>query len=84
MSQAEAAAPSAQPSATTPGEPSTEFRPVEGGGNVASGEMLLIQAYAVFWLLAFALVIVTLRKQRKLDDRIDQLERDVAKARGDD
>ena len=62
----------------------TEFRPVDGGGNVASGEVLLIQAYAAMWLLAFGLVLSSIRKQRKLDARITQLQSDLAKARDAD
>ncbi|MEQ9323929.1 MAG: CcmD family protein [Polyangiaceae bacterium] len=66
---------------TSESTPSTEFRPVEGGGNSKSGEMLLVQAYAAFWLFAFGLIVFSLRKQKKLDARIDRLEDDLRKAR---
>ncbi|HHH27330.1 MAG TPA: CcmD family protein [Polyangiaceae bacterium] len=67
--------------ATSEGGPSTEFRPVEGGGNTKSGEMLLVQAYAAFWLFAFGLIVFSLRKQKKLDERIARLEDDLNEAR---
>jgi CcmD family protein len=83
LGQTPEAAPSAAPSATTETErESTSFKAVEGGGNVASGEVLLIQAYAVMWLLAFGLVLSSIRKQRKIDARITQLQNDLDKARG--
>lgn len=83
MSQADRA-PSkmpAEPEGTTEATPSTEFRPVEGGGNTKSGEMLLVQAYAAFWLFAFGLILFSLRKQQKLDARIARLKDDLDKAR---
>jgi hypothetical protein len=77
-------APSASPSAESkPDDRSTAFRPDEGGGNVASGEVLLIQAYAVIWLLAFGLVLSSVRKQRMLDARITRLQGDLDNSRKD-
>jgi len=66
---------------TSEATPSAEFRPVEGGGNAKSGEVLLVQAYAAFWLLAFGLILFSLRKQKKLDARIARLEEDLSRAR---
>jgi CcmD family protein len=81
MSQASSAQPNE--TSTSEGTPSQEFRPVEGGGDTKSGEMLLVQAYAIIWLLAFGLIVFSIRKQRKLDDRIARLQEDLAKARTD-
>jgi hypothetical protein len=67
--------------ASAPEDRSQGFRPVEGGGNAQSGELLLVEAYAVFWIAAMALLLATWRKQNKLDARIDGLRADLARAR---
>jgi len=80
------AAPGASADSTgesTPEDRSAEFRAVEGGGDGMSGMTLMVEAYAVFWLLAFALIYVSMRKQTKLDARIVQLQADLSKARAD-
>ncbi len=75
--------PTPEPGADTarPEDRSQSFQADPGGGNVASGEVLLVQAYAVMWFLAFLLVLSSIRKQRQLDARISQLAGDLAKAR---
>ena len=70
----------AQP-ADDPDARAGEFVPHEGGGNVASGEVLLVEAYAVMWLLAFALIFMSYRKQKALDRRVARLQDDLARAR---
>jgi CcmD family protein len=67
--------------AEAPQERSQAFKPVTGGPEMQSGEMLLVEAYAAIWLLAFGLILASLRRQRKLDDRIKRLEDDLDKAR---
>jgi len=57
------------------------FQPVTGNQQMASGEVLLVQAYAVMWLLAFGLILSSMRQQRKLDARITQLREDLDKVR---
>lgn len=69
---------SAQPTEQDPGK---AFRPVEGGGDEASGQMLLTVAYSVIWLVALALILLSMRKQRQLDARIGQLSQDLERAR---
>jgi CcmD family protein len=59
----------------------TEFVPHAGGGNVASGEVLLVAAYAVMWLLAFGLIFMSYRRQKALERRIAGLHDDLARAR---
>ena len=66
-----------------PGDRSTSFRPVEGGGEMQSGEKLLVEAYAAFWLIAFLFILGSWRRQRALDRRIADLESAVARARKD-
>ena len=73
-----------QETKSSPDDRAQEFRPVEGGGNVASGEVLLIEAYSVFWLMAMALLVGSWRKQKRLDERISGLRNDLERARKDD
>jgi len=65
-----------------PKDRDTEYRATEGGGDVQSGGVLLIEAYAVVWILVFVMVVRSMRKQSTLDHRIEQLRADIAKARG--
>jgi len=46
-----------------------------------SGELLLVEAYAAMWLIAFALILFSWSRVRKLDDRLAALEGAVGKAR---
>jgi CcmD family protein len=71
----------AQPSPTTSEQRSTSFRSVQGGEALQSGEKLLVEAYAVIWVLVFAMVFFSWRRQRKIDERIAGLEQAVAAAR---
>jgi len=64
-----------------PGEREQGFKPDKGGDNLQSGELLLIEAYAAIWLVAFGLILLTWRKQRRLSARLDQLQRDIAAER---
>jgi len=75
----------AAPPAST-GTPSTEdrsqsFRAVQGGGEMQSGEKLLVEAYAVIWLIVFGMVLLSWRRQRQIDRRIDSLDASLRKAR---
>jgi CcmD family protein len=71
------------PAATVPSadDRSTAFRPVEGGTEMQSGEKLLVEAYAAIWLILFAFVLISWRRQRKLDERVASLEAAVEAAR---
>lgn len=62
---------------------STAFRPVEGGNEMQSGEKLLVEAYAVIWIILFAVVLLSWRRQKAIDQRIDGLEQAIARARGE-
>jgi CcmD family protein len=68
----------------SPDDRGTTFRPTEGGGDSTSGTMLLVEAYGAIWLLAFALIVFSLRKQRRLDQRIERLQVDLDRARRDE
>lgn len=60
-------------------ERATEFRPIEGGASTHSGTVLLVEAYAAIWVILFAFLWMTFRRQRQLDSRIAELERAIAK-----
>jgi hypothetical protein len=82
MSQAEAtsanaAAPS---SSTSPNDRATTFQAVKGEPEHYSGEVLLVSAYAVLWVIVLAWVALAWRKQAGLSSRLDDLEQilDVA------
>jgi hypothetical protein len=69
-----------QPAAAPePGERSTEFRAVEGGTEMVSGGTLLVEAYAALWLILLAFLLVSWRRQARIDSRIDELEKAVAR-----
>ena len=74
------------PAPTTPQtseERSQSFRPVQGGDALQSGEKLLVEAYAAIWVILFALVLLSWRRQKQIDARIVTLEAAVAKVRED-
>jgi hypothetical protein len=86
--------PAPAPRPVTPPAPTTNpgtaegrgqaFVPVEGGNNMQSGEKLLVEAYAAIWVILFALVMLSWRKQHKLEARVAHLEGAIAKARADE
>ena len=73
--------PSAAATAATTEDRSTTFRPVEGGTEMQSGEKLLVEAYAAIWVILFALVLLSWRRQRGLDERMNHLAAAIDKAR---
>jgi hypothetical protein len=64
-----------------PDDRGTTFRPTEGGGDGVSGMTLLVEAYVAMWLLAIVLVVLSIRKQKSLDERIARLQADLGRAR---
>jgi CcmD family protein len=74
----EALAVSDQPSGE---QRSTEFHAVEGGTETMDGPTLLVEAYAALWLILFAFIFVSWRRQSRLDARIDELERALSSSR---
>lgn len=67
-------APSAEPA-----QRSTEFRAVEGGTEMVSGGTLLVEAYAALWLILLGFLLVSWRRQTRIDARVDELEKAVAR-----
>jgi CcmD family protein len=77
----QSAQPVAAPSAsTTPDDRSTSFRPVEGGTEMRSGTVLLVEAYAAIWLVLMVWLVMLWNKQRSLHGRLDDVERALARA----
>jgi len=71
--------------ASTGGAPvgtgATDFKPVTAGApELQSGEKLLVEAYAVIWVIAFVFLLMTWRRQRALDRRVQELEAVLARA----
>ena len=50
------------------------FRPVEGGQELQSGERLLVIAYMAIWFCVVVLIVLSFRKQTRIDERIVALE----------
>lgn len=78
---AQTPAPSVAPNTTAAEDRSTTFRAVQGGNEMQSGEKLLVEAYAVIWLILFGMILLSWRRQRKIDDRVASLEGALAAAR---
>lgn len=76
---ASATAPAPQASAT-PDDRSTSFRAVEGGPEMQSGAVLLVEAYAAIWLVLMFWLLMLWRKQRALHERLDEVERGLSRA----
>lgn len=76
--------PAPAPSAPSdkPADRATTFQAVEGG-EVHSGQVLLVEAYVAIWLFLLAFIALSWRKQARLHARLDDLERvvDLAAAR---
>lgn len=75
----------ATPAATATAAPdsaesrATTFQAVEGG-ETRSGEMLLVEAYAVLWAILFGWLLIMWRKQVRLHARIEDLDRALDRA----
>ncbi len=59
---------------------STTFQPVEGGTEQHSGTTLLVEAYAVLWVILMAWLLFQWRKQSALKARLDGLESAIDRA----
>ena len=58
-----------------PSARSTEFVPVTGGGETTSAATLLITAYVVMWALLLGFVLLSWRRQGRVETRISELEK---------
>lgn len=62
-------------SRTSPESRSTEFVAVEGGPETTSAGTLLVVAYVAMWALVFAFLVQGFRRQRRIDQRLNELDR---------
>ncbi|RYG85035.1 CcmD family protein [bacterium] len=60
---------------STPESRSTEFKAVEGGPETMSGNTLMVEAYAVLWVILMGWIFFVWRKQAGLHSRLDELEK---------
>ena len=77
--QATAPATSASPE-KTPEDRSTTFQPVERGTEQHSGATLLVEAYAVLWVILMGWLFFQWRRQASLNARLDGLEQAIDRA----
>ena len=70
-----------RPHAVTPEERSTEFVPVQGGPETSNAGTLLALAYLFMWAILIGFVLLSWRKQKKLDARLAEIERSLAPKR---
>jgi hypothetical protein len=78
--QAAPAAPAPSASSESPDNRSTTFQAVQGGPEQHSGSTLLVEAYAVLWVILMAWLFFTWRRQATLGARLDGLERAIDRA----
>ena len=72
---------SAPTASGTPDSRGTTFVPVEGGSTEQhSGATLLIEAYAVLWIILMTWLFMLWRKQSTLHAKLDDLERTLDRA----
>lgn len=69
------------PATATADDRAQAFRAVSGGNDLQSGEKLLVEAYALMWIILMAFVLLGWRRQKGIDERIAALEAAVARAR---
>ena len=66
-----------------PSDRSTSFEAAQGSQpEHYNGEVLLVTAYAIVWVLVLAWVALLWRKQSALFARVTDLEREIEKAAG--
>jgi len=63
---------------TDPSARSTEFVAVQGGGDTTSAATLLVTAYVVMWALLLGFVLLSWRRQGRVETRISELEKALA------
>jgi len=58
----------------TPADRSTEFVAVQGGTESTSAEVLLVAAYLVMWAILLVFLLLTWRKQSRIEARLSELD----------
>jgi hypothetical protein len=76
----EGAAPETGTAQAAPRE--STFRRVEGGGETTNGSVLLVEAYVALWIILFAFLFISWRRQSRIDERVAQLESSFSRLNG--
>ena len=63
-----------------PQDRSTEFVAVEGGAETTSAGTLLIAAYAVMWALLAGFILLSWRRQQRIERRLGEIERTLGRS----
>jgi hypothetical protein len=66
--------------APKPDDRATAFQAVQGGPEQHDGATLLVEAYAVLWVILMAWLVFQWRKQSALGARLGDLERAIDRA----
>jgi hypothetical protein len=66
--------------AKAPDDRAATFQASEGAQGTRSGEVLLVEAYVVLWLLLFGFLAVQWRAHGKLEAKLEALEKRVRSA----
>lgn len=82
--QAQTPTTTAAPASSTPDDRAATFQAVEGGAETRSGSALLVEAYAVLWVILMAWLWLSWRKQAALHARLADLERAIDRAAAKD
>jgi hypothetical protein len=65
---------------TAPQDRSTQFVPVEGGGpQTTDAGTFMVAAYVLMWLCTVLFILQTWRKTRGIQQRVDELQKAIAK-----
>ncbi len=72
--------PGANGTTTTSDARATQFQAVQGGGETHDGNTLMVEAYAVLWIILMGWLFLLWRKQSVLNARIDELDRVLDRA----
>ncbi len=81
MTQVQATSPATSGSAApSPEDRSTDFHAAQGEPQQYSGETLLVSAYGLLWVVLMVWIAIGWRKQSRLTQRLDDLERAIDKA----
>ena len=74
MTTSDPTAPNGTHTALSPEGRSTEFVPVEGGSEGTSAEHLLVAAYLLMWAALVAFLLLTWRRQSRIETRLSELD----------
>lgn len=67
---------------SSPESRSTEFVAVQGGPETTSASTLLVVAYIAMWAVVFAFLVNGFRRQRRIDQRLAELDRALTAREG--